>query len=294
MNWIEWQSVRGDPEHFDSLVISWQFEHFWANNWQGINNSHRTIKLWFNEEKIFHLIFTTYQNYYPSTLVICWYNSWRQVTIISTTLARTGWSTLSVPIATKDNTERKNLQADATLWFIKNVKKKKASQSKLSSLLPRGQIIILTFWFWTLKCQPYEETQWTLNLYSTKYQLFPHVLTDCRNYMYKGVFFLSLSLFLLYSILNFLVYHIIISSLKHEYNYFLSKLWKPPKMGIIWHQILICIHFWSKQDWYNDLGHSIFFTLPSDRIYAKQDISFTSLYDSWLCFTFHFVYTLVK
>ena len=34
------QSVRGDPEHFGILVISWQFEHFWANNWQGINNSH--------------------------------------------------------------------------------------------------------------------------------------------------------------------------------------------------------------------------------------------------------------
>ena len=53
----------GGPEHFDILVISWQFEHFWANNWQGINNSHRTIKLWFNEEKLFHLIFTIYQNY---------------------------------------------------------------------------------------------------------------------------------------------------------------------------------------------------------------------------------------
>ena len=59
-----WQSVRGDSEHFDIFVISWQFEHFWANNWQGIiNNSHKTIKLWFNEEKLFHLIFTTYQNY---------------------------------------------------------------------------------------------------------------------------------------------------------------------------------------------------------------------------------------
>ena len=30
---------------------------------RAINNSHRTIKLWFNEEKKFHLIFTTYQNY---------------------------------------------------------------------------------------------------------------------------------------------------------------------------------------------------------------------------------------
>ena len=49
--YYQWQSVRGDPEHFYILVISWQFEHFWANNWQGINNSHRTIKLWFNEEK---------------------------------------------------------------------------------------------------------------------------------------------------------------------------------------------------------------------------------------------------
>ena len=53
----------GDPKHFDILVISWQFEHFWANNGQGINNWHRTTKLWFNEEKLFHLIFTTYQNY---------------------------------------------------------------------------------------------------------------------------------------------------------------------------------------------------------------------------------------
>ena len=44
----------GDPEYFDILVISWQFEHFWANNWQGINNSQKTIKLWFNEEKLFH------------------------------------------------------------------------------------------------------------------------------------------------------------------------------------------------------------------------------------------------
>ena len=49
--YYQWQSVRGDPEHFDILVVSWQFEHFWANNWQSINNSHRTIKLWFNEEK---------------------------------------------------------------------------------------------------------------------------------------------------------------------------------------------------------------------------------------------------
>ena len=31
----------GDPEHLDILVISWQFEHFLANNWQGINNSHQ-------------------------------------------------------------------------------------------------------------------------------------------------------------------------------------------------------------------------------------------------------------
>ena len=28
----------GDPKHFDIGVISWQVEHFWANNWQGINN----------------------------------------------------------------------------------------------------------------------------------------------------------------------------------------------------------------------------------------------------------------
>ena len=26
----------GDPEHFDMLVIFWQFEQFWANNWQDI------------------------------------------------------------------------------------------------------------------------------------------------------------------------------------------------------------------------------------------------------------------
>ena len=66
MIYYQWQSVRGGGgggggEHFYILVISWQFEHFWANNWQGINNSHRTIKLWFNEEKLFQLIFTTYQ-----------------------------------------------------------------------------------------------------------------------------------------------------------------------------------------------------------------------------------------
>ena len=29
----------GTPEHFDILVISWQFEHFWVNKWQGIYNS---------------------------------------------------------------------------------------------------------------------------------------------------------------------------------------------------------------------------------------------------------------
>ena len=40
----------GGPRAF-WYSISWQFEHFWANNWQGINNSHRTIKLWFTEEK---------------------------------------------------------------------------------------------------------------------------------------------------------------------------------------------------------------------------------------------------
>ena len=51
--YYQWQSVWGDPEHVDILVISWQCEHFWANIWQGMNNSHRTIKLWFNEENIF-------------------------------------------------------------------------------------------------------------------------------------------------------------------------------------------------------------------------------------------------
>ena len=48
-------------------------EHFWANNWQGIYNSHRAIKLWFNEEKLFHLIFTTYQNY-PLAIVFTFKN----------------------------------------------------------------------------------------------------------------------------------------------------------------------------------------------------------------------------
>ena len=35
------------------------------------NNSHRTIKLWFNEEKLFHLIFTTYQNYPLALTDLC-------------------------------------------------------------------------------------------------------------------------------------------------------------------------------------------------------------------------------
>ena len=39
--YYQWQS---DPKHFDILVISWQFEHFWANNWQCINNLHRTTQ----------------------------------------------------------------------------------------------------------------------------------------------------------------------------------------------------------------------------------------------------------
>ena len=30
------------------MVISWQFDHFWAYNCQGINNSHRILKSWFN------------------------------------------------------------------------------------------------------------------------------------------------------------------------------------------------------------------------------------------------------
>ena len=54
----------GDPEHFDILVISWQFEYFWANNWQGINNSHmKNYKIMIQWKKKIHLIFTTYQNY---------------------------------------------------------------------------------------------------------------------------------------------------------------------------------------------------------------------------------------
>ena len=65
--WQFWKILGGGGGggggHFDILVISWQFEHFWANNWQGINNSHTTIKLWINEDKLFHLIFTIYQNY---------------------------------------------------------------------------------------------------------------------------------------------------------------------------------------------------------------------------------------
>ena len=52
----------GDFEHFDILVISWQFEHFWANNWRGINNSHKTINLWFNEKQ--NISFDI-QNYIP-------------------------------------------------------------------------------------------------------------------------------------------------------------------------------------------------------------------------------------
>ena len=60
----QWQCVRGDYEQFHVKVISWQFEHFWANNWPGINNSHITMKLWFNDEKLFHwIIFIWYHNY---------------------------------------------------------------------------------------------------------------------------------------------------------------------------------------------------------------------------------------
>ena len=36
---------------------------FLSKQLTGHYNSHRTINLWFNEEKQFHLIFTTYQNY---------------------------------------------------------------------------------------------------------------------------------------------------------------------------------------------------------------------------------------
>ena len=43
----QWQS---DPKHYDIWVISWQFKHFWANNWQRTNNLHRTIKLQFEEK----------------------------------------------------------------------------------------------------------------------------------------------------------------------------------------------------------------------------------------------------
>ena len=33
----------GDPEHFDILVISWQFEHFWANNIDGALTIHTEL-----------------------------------------------------------------------------------------------------------------------------------------------------------------------------------------------------------------------------------------------------------
>ena len=36
----------------DILVISWQFEHFWANNWQGIYNSHNNYKIMIQWRKI--------------------------------------------------------------------------------------------------------------------------------------------------------------------------------------------------------------------------------------------------
>ena len=76
--YYQWQSVRGDPKHFDILVISWQFEHCGANNWQDINNSHRTIKLWFNEEKLFHLIFHHIPKLSIGFNVSCWSALWRQ------------------------------------------------------------------------------------------------------------------------------------------------------------------------------------------------------------------------
>ena len=42
----------GGPQafwYFGYFLTIWAY--IWANSWQGINNSHRTIKLWFNEEK---------------------------------------------------------------------------------------------------------------------------------------------------------------------------------------------------------------------------------------------------
>ena len=69
ISYYQWQSVRGGGGGGGGPQTFWYFGYFltiwafWANNWQGINNSHRTIKLWLNEEIYFHLIFTTYPNY---------------------------------------------------------------------------------------------------------------------------------------------------------------------------------------------------------------------------------------
>ena len=41
----------GDSERFDILVISWQLSISEQTISQGINNLHRNIELWFNEEK---------------------------------------------------------------------------------------------------------------------------------------------------------------------------------------------------------------------------------------------------
>ena len=42
----------GDPEHFYILVISWQFEHFWANNWQGIKQFTQNYNIMIQWRKI--------------------------------------------------------------------------------------------------------------------------------------------------------------------------------------------------------------------------------------------------
>ena len=59
----------GDPEHFYILVIFWQFEHFWANNWQGNLQFTQNYKIMIQWRKIISFDF-----HHIPKLSIGWYS----------------------------------------------------------------------------------------------------------------------------------------------------------------------------------------------------------------------------
>ena len=83
----------GDPKHFDIWVISWHFEHFWANNWQGIKQFTQNDKIMIQWRKIisfdFHHIPKLSIGFNaPTNMVILFPPIWFSSTVICKNMSR--------------------------------------------------------------------------------------------------------------------------------------------------------------------------------------------------------------